>query len=133
MARWRELWYNWKSAKRAGYRKLLKDWKATPYVEEYPTMSGGLQKVHRLDGWKTVVFSDETNIPAPTDFLLDLALKTFMELSRSIMIWGCISADGIGDVQVVERLHNPRGCIRISEDNLLPYTAQQVSDGSVLF
>ena len=67
-----------------------------------------------VEDWNTVVFSDETNIQAepngghrkvwrkPNEKLSDFALNTSRKFPTSIMIWGCISAHGMGDFHTIE-------------------------------
>ena len=99
----------------------------------------------KVEDWKTVVFSDETNIQAepngghrkvwrkPTERLPDFVVNTARKFPTSIMIWGCISAHGMGEFHILEGRLNASGYISILEDKLRPYTTRLFPDGNFSF
>ena len=98
-----------------------------------------------VEDWNTVVFSDETNIQAepngghrkvwrkPNEKLSDFALNTSRKFPTSIMIWGCISAHGMGDFHTIEGRLKASGYIGILEAKLLPLTTRLFPDGNFSF
>ena len=98
------------------------------------------------DFWKKVVFSDETRIslmasdkpplvrrPRNSDSLDQKYLKPSFKHPISVMIWGCFSYQGLGEIYIIDGNLNNTKYIEILEGNLLPFLRRQNSTGTNYF
>ena len=83
--------------------------------------------------WEKVIFSDESRIDMfnsrgeqmvnrrstenPYQFRF---LKTCVKQSPAVMIWGCFSANGTGHIEIIERILNSEGYLKILQNKILP-------------
>ncbi len=72
--------------------------------------------------WKSVLWSDESkfDILVGNDGHRVLRAKEEGDLP-SLMVWGCISAYGMGSLHILEGTMNAEGYIKVLEQHMLPF------------
>lgn len=94
--------------------------------------------------WKRVIFSDECKVDFGSDNRLFIWRKSGEEWlpcclapppvpKFSLMIWACITYDGVGTLTVVEGNVNAQGYINILDNNLWPVVVRHFPAGDFIF
>lgn len=94
--------------------------------------------------WKRVIFSDECKVEIGTDnkvFIwrkvgeewLPCCLATPPTPKLSLMIWGCITYDGVGTITVVDGNINAQHYIDILDNNLWPVVVRHFPNENYIF
>lgn len=99
-----------------------------------------------VDDWMRVIFSDESRIcigqgdDAGTfvwcrsnKIYEDNCLKKTCKFPQSLMIWGCMSGKGMGEMTVITSSINAQVYVEILDTFLIPSIERMFGDGSILF
>jgi transposase len=94
--------------------------------------------------WKTMIFSDESQVVIGTDNRVYLWRKdcevdsphlvcTLSKRKVSLMVWGCITYEGMGTLVPVEGNINGQKYINIIDNNLWPVIARHFPENNYVF
>uniref|UniRef100_A0A8C1NF85 Transposase Tc1-like domain-containing protein n=1 Tax=Cyprinus carpio TaxID=7962 RepID=A0A8C1NF85_CYPCA len=99
-----------------------------------------------VDDWMRVIFSDESRIcigqgdDAGTfvwcrsnEIYEDNCLKKTCKFPQSLMIWGCMSGKGMGEMTVITSSINAQVYVEILDTFLIPSIERMFGDGSIIF
>lgn len=104
-----------------------------------------MQRNGKQRQWNTIIFSDESKfdleigdvrskiLRKPTEAYHRDCLKRTVKFPASVMIWGCMSANGVGRLCFIENTVNAAKYISILEENLLPSIESLSSFGDYIF
>jgi len=91
-----------------------------------------VQKRHRVSKWKSVLWSDKSKfgilvgnhgrrvLRAIEEGDLPACYQRSVQKPASLMVWGCISAYGVGSLHVLEGTMNAERYIKVLEQHMLP-------------
>lgn len=95
--------------------------------------------------WNSIIFSDESKfdvsvgdarrrvIRNKTEAYHKDCLKRTVKFPASIMVWGCISAKGVGQLHFIDGMVNAEKYINILEESLLPSIPKLADCGEYTF
>ena len=98
-----------------------------------------------IEKWRKVLFSDESTFTVnnhagnnfvrrkPEEEYRPYCISPTIKHPRSIMVWGCMAANGIGRLKVVSGMMNRTKYIDVLENKMLPSARSLFSDNDWIF
>lgn len=102
-------------------------------------------KIWSEDDWRRVIWSDESRfelyvgsqapkvIRAKDEAYLPECIRKTTKFPTSVMVWGCMSGEGVGALHFVDGTVNSEKYLKILEDTLLPFIEKNHRDGNLIF
>lgn len=95
--------------------------------------------------WDSIIFSDESKfdvcvgdarkrvIRKSTEAYNKDCLKRTVKFPASVMVWGCMSSKGVGQLHFIDGIVNAEKYIKILEENLIPSVSKLADCGENIF
>lgn len=95
--------------------------------------------------WDSIIFSDESKfdvcvgdarkrvIRKSTEAYNKDCLKRTVKFPASVMVWGCMSSKGVGQLHFIDGIVNAEKYIKILEENLIPSVSKLADCGEYIF
>uniref|UniRef100_A0A3B5QWB7 Tc1-like transposase DDE domain-containing protein n=1 Tax=Xiphophorus maculatus TaxID=8083 RepID=A0A3B5QWB7_XIPMA len=128
------------------YRKAKRKPALTPKHKRTRLQWAKERQSWTVDDWMKVVFSDESRICIgqgddagtfvwcrSSEIYEEACLKKTTKFPQSLMIWGCMSGKGTGEMTVVNSSINAQVYIDILDSFLIPSIEQMFGDDEVIF
>uniref|UniRef100_A0A3B5QEL9 Transposase Tc1-like domain-containing protein n=1 Tax=Xiphophorus maculatus TaxID=8083 RepID=A0A3B5QEL9_XIPMA len=128
------------------YRKAKRKPALTPKHKRTRLQWAKERQSWTVDDWMKVVFSDESRICIgqgddavtfvwchSSEIYEEACLKKTTKFPQSLMIWGCMSGKGTGEMTVVNSSINAQVYIDILDSFLIPSIEQMFGDDEIIF
>lgn len=128
------------------YRKAKRKPSLTPKQKRTRLQWAKDRRAWTVDDWMKVIFSDESRICIgqgddagtfvwcrSSEIYKEDCLKKTSKFPHSLMIWGCMSGKGTGEMAVVKSSINAQVYIDILDSFLIPSIENMFGDGEIIF
>uniref|UniRef100_A0A3Q2ZWT6 Transposase Tc1-like domain-containing protein n=1 Tax=Kryptolebias marmoratus TaxID=37003 RepID=A0A3Q2ZWT6_KRYMA len=128
------------------YRKAKRKPLLTPKQRKTKLQWAKERQSWTVDDWMKVIFSDESQICIgqgddvgtfvwchSNEIYADICLKKMCKFPQSLMIWGCMSGKGTGEMAVITSSINAQVYIDILDTFLIPFIKRMFGDDEIIF